>query len=156
MPQNPDSSRRTSRHTSRSSVCRRKLTIDTAALERDFHKLSRKLHPDLMRARAGGAGLEPAPELAAERRLSHAERSCRRTEYLLKLEGAEIEDENSETPRSEDQANRVPADLLEEVFELNMQLEEMRVNEDGRGRSGAARRSGTRAGAIQSDAGLCR
>jgi molecular chaperone HscB len=39
-----------------------------------------------------------------------------------------IEDENSETRDHKEKQNRVPADLLEEVFELNMQLEEMRAN----------------------------
>ena len=40
----------------------------------------------------------------------------------------EIEDENAETRDPKTKQNRVPADLLEEVFELNMQLEEMRAN----------------------------
>jgi molecular chaperone HscB len=48
-----------------------------------------------------------------------------RTEYLLKLEGAEIGEEHSGKDRKD--PSRVPADLLEEVFELNMQLEEMRM-----------------------------
>ena len=50
------------------------------------------------------------------------------TEYLLKLDGAEIGEEHRGKDRK-DQVNtsRVPADLLEEVFELNMQLEEMRM-----------------------------
>jgi molecular chaperone HscB len=51
-----------------------------------------------------------------------------RTAYLLQLEGMRIEDENSETRDPQTKQNRVPADLLEEVFELNMQLEEMRAN----------------------------
>ena len=48
-----------------------------------------------------------------------------RTEYLLKLRGAEIGEEHSGKDRKD--PSRVPADLLEEVFELNMQLEEMRM-----------------------------
>ena len=48
-----------------------------------------------------------------------------RTEYLLKLRGAEIGEEHSGKDRKD--PSRVPADLLEEVFELNMQLEEMRT-----------------------------
>ncbi len=43
-----------------------------------------------------------------------------RTEYLLRLEGVTLPDERSTA--------KPPADLLEEVFELNMQLEEMRMN----------------------------
>ena len=50
----------------------------------------------------------------------------RRTEYLLKLHGAEIGEEHSGKDRRD--PSRVPADLLEEVFDLNMQLEEMRMN----------------------------
>ena len=55
-----------------------------------------------------------------------------RTEYLLKLEGAEIGEEfaaanGKDRQISENGPSRVPADLLEEVFDLNMQLEEMRM-----------------------------
>ncbi|MGA9672244.1 MAG: Fe-S protein assembly co-chaperone HscB, partial [Terracidiphilus sp.] len=51
-----------------------------------------------------------------------------RTEYLLKLEGAEIGEEHAGKDRKGlKDPSRVPADLLEEVFELNMQLEEMRM-----------------------------
>ncbi len=49
----------------------------------------------------------------------------RRTEYLLKLHGAEIGEEHAGKDRKD--PSRVPADLLEEVFDLNMQLEEMRM-----------------------------
>jgi len=48
-----------------------------------------------------------------------------RTEYLLKREGAEIGEEHAGKDRKD--PSRVPADLLEEAFELNMQLEEMRM-----------------------------
>ena len=54
-----------------------------------------------------------------------------RTEYLLKLHGAEIGEEHGgegkDRRKDEMGASRVPADLLEEVFDLNMQLEEMRM-----------------------------
>jgi molecular chaperone HscB len=49
----------------------------------------------------------------------------RRTEYLLKLEGSEIGEEFAGKDKTN--PSRVPADLLEEVFELNMQLDEMRM-----------------------------
>jgi molecular chaperone HscB len=107
----------------------RKLTIDTASLERDFYKLSRKLHPDLY---ARKSAEEQAWSLRQSSLLNDAYRTLKdpvaRTAYLLKLEGMRIEDENSETRDSQTKQNRVPADLLEEVFELNMQLEEMRAN----------------------------
>jgi molecular chaperone HscB len=106
-----------------------KLTIDTSALERDFYKLSRRLHPDLY---ARKSAEEQAWSLRQSSLLNDAYRTLKdpvtRTAYLLKLEGVRIEDENSETRDHKEKQNRVPADLLEEVFELNMQLEEMRAN----------------------------
>ena len=45
-----------------------------------------------------------------------------RTEYLLRLEGVTLADEKSPA--------KTPPELLAEVFELNMQLEEMRMGED--------------------------
>jgi molecular chaperone HscB len=106
-----------------------KLRIDTTALERDFYKLSRQLHPDLYARRSAE---EQAWSLRQSSLLNDAYRTLKdpvaRTAYLLKLEGVRIEDENSETRDAQAKQNRVPADLLEEVFELNMQLEEMRAN----------------------------
>jgi molecular chaperone HscB len=106
-----------------------KLTIDTAALERAFYKLSRKLHPDLY---ARKSAEEQAWSLRQSSLLNDAYRTLKdpvaRTAYLLKLEGVRIEDENTENRDPQAKQNRVPADLLEEVFELNMQLEEMRAN----------------------------
>lgn len=107
----------------------RKLTLDTAALEREFYKLSRKLHPDLY---ARKSAEEQAWSLRRSSLVNDAYRTLKdpvaRTAYLLKLEGMRVEDENSETRDPLVKQNRVPADLLEEVFELNMQLEEMRAN----------------------------
>jgi molecular chaperone HscB len=107
----------------------RKLNIDAAALERDFYKLSRRLHPDLYARKSAD---EQAWSLRQSSLLNDAYRTLKepvaRTAYLLKLEGVRIEDENSETRDLQTKQNRVPADLLEEVFELNMQLEEMRAN----------------------------
>ena len=103
-----------------------KLTIDTSALEKQFYKLSRKLHPDL-HARAGAD--EQAAMLAQSSQLNDAYRTLKnpvtRVEYLLELLGVRI-NENDASKKTD--APRVPADLLEEVFELNMQLEEMRAN----------------------------
>jgi molecular chaperone HscB len=103
----------------------RKLAIDTAALEREFHRLSRKLHPDRF-ARASAD--EQQWSLAATALLNDAYRTLRdplaRIEYLLKLSGLKIGEENS----GKGAMRQPPADLLEEVFDLNMQLEEMRMN----------------------------
>ncbi len=56
-----------------------------------------------------------------------------RTEYLLHLQGVELEEQSktaSEKARVSGEIKKqvVPSDLLEEVFELNMQLEELRMN----------------------------
>ena len=107
-----------------------RLNIDLAALEHEFHRLSRKLHPD----RFGRASEnEKEWSLADTALLNDAYRTLkdpiRRTEYLLKLHGAEIGEEHAGKNRRPNEmgASRAPADLLEEVFELNMQLEEMRM-----------------------------
>jgi molecular chaperone HscB len=110
----------------------RKLTLDTSALERAFYKLSRKLHPDVY---ARASEQEQQWSLEQTSLLNDAYRTLKnpitRTEYLLKLEGVEIEQDRS-SQGSENGAkkeSRMPPDLLEEVFELNMQLEEMRMNQ---------------------------
>jgi molecular chaperone HscB len=56
----------------------------------------------------------------------------KRTEYLLKLEGVELEEQSkqaTEKARATGELKKqvVPPDLLEEMFELNMQLEELRM-----------------------------
>jgi molecular chaperone HscB len=105
----------------------RKLHIDLSALERNFYRLSRKLHPDLY---AQASQQEQQWSLDQTSLLNDAYRTLKnpiaRTEYLLGLEGVVLEAGKSEDGKPKD--SRVPPDLLEEVFELNMQLEEMRMN----------------------------
>jgi molecular chaperone HscB len=102
----------------------RKLKLDAAALEREFYRLSRRLHPDVY---ARASPQEQEWSLANSSLVNDAYRTLKdpikRTEYLLKLEGMAGEDDGGAN-----KADRVPADLLEEVFELNMQLDEMRMN----------------------------
>ena len=104
--------------------------VDLSSLETEFHRLSRKLHPDRF---ARAAENEKEWSLADTALLNDAYRTLkdplRRTEYLLKLEGAEIGEEHAGKDRKAgpNGPSRAPADLLEEVFELNMQLEEMRM-----------------------------
>jgi molecular chaperone HscB len=109
------------------------LVIDTPALEKSFYALSRKLHPDRFAAKPPA---EQAAALAESSRLNDAYRTLKdpiaRTEYLLKLEGIELEEQSSAATaaaRTTGTAKKqiVPEDLLEEAFELNMQLEEMRM-----------------------------
>jgi molecular chaperone HscB len=103
-----------------------RLELDLSALEHEFHRLSRKVHPDRF---ARALENERQWSLADTALLNDAYRTLKdplhRTEYLLKLQGAEIGEEHSGKDRKD--PSRVPADLLEEVFELNMQLEEMRM-----------------------------
>lgn len=112
----------------------RKLNIDTAALEREFYELSRKLHPDLyMRTESQ----EQEWSLQQSSLLNDAYRTLKdpikRTQYLLRLEGVELEEQSktaTDRARETGQVKKqvVPPDLLEEVFEFNMQLEELRMN----------------------------
>jgi molecular chaperone HscB len=106
-----------------------RLNLDLGMLEHQFHKLSRKLHPDRF---ARATPEEQDWSLADTALLNDAYRTLRdpirRTEYLLKLQGAEIGEESAAADgKGRTDPSRVPADLLEEVFDLNMQLEEMRA-----------------------------
>lgn len=108
---------------------KRAFQVDLEQLEREFHRLSRKLHPDRF---ARASEQERDWSLADTALLNDAYRTLKdplfRTEYLLKLEGAEIGEEHAgkNRPQNASDPSRVPPDLLEEVFELNMQIEEMR------------------------------
>src|SRR5271163_462174 len=111
----------------------RQLNLDAVLLEREFYELSRKLHPDLC-ARADKREQEWSLEQSSL--LNDAYRTLKdpikRTEYLLRLEGVELEEQSkaaTEKARSTGEVKKqvVPPDLLEEVFELNMQLEELRM-----------------------------
>jgi molecular chaperone HscB len=112
----------------------RKLNIDTAALEREMFTLSRQLHPDLY---ANASEQEQSWSLEQTSKLNDAYRTLRdpiaRTEYLLKVEGIRVQDRSAaatEAARQSGQLKKpaVPPDLLEEVFDLNMQLDELRAN----------------------------
>jgi molecular chaperone HscB len=98
----------------------RKLTISQDELERRFRELSRKFHPDYY------YNATPAERLASLERSSYlndAYRTLRqpipRLEYLLSLEGMDRR-------RSERGEATVPPALLEEVFALNEELDEIR------------------------------
>src|SRR5664280_2887047 len=94
------------------------LVIDTAALEKSFYALSRKLHPDRFAAKPAA---EQEAALAESSRLNDAYRTLKdpiaRTEYLLQLEGVELEEQSksaTEAARATGTAKKqiVPADLL--------------------------------------------
>jgi molecular chaperone HscB len=111
----------------------RKLDLDVAALDKDFYELSRKLHPDL-NAQAGSQ--EQEWSLQQSSLLNDAHRTLKdpikRTQYLLRLEGVELEEQSKtamEQARSTGEIKKqiVPPELLAEVFDLNIQLEELRA-----------------------------
>jgi molecular chaperone HscB len=111
----------------------RKLEMEEAALEREFYALSRKLHPDVY-SRASVREQEWSLEKTSQ--LNDAYRTLKdpisRTEYLLTLEGIQLEEQSktaTENARASgvDKRQTVPAELLEEAFELNMLLEEAKM-----------------------------
>jgi molecular chaperone HscB len=96
----------------------RKLWIEMGALEQKFLQLSWKLHPDNFVSAS-----EEQRELSLKRssELNDAYRVLRhpvaRVEYLLAIEGERKEGEKKQ---------QAPPELLEEVFELNESLDELR------------------------------
>ncbi|MFC6646036.1 Fe-S protein assembly co-chaperone HscB [Granulicella cerasi] len=112
----------------------RHLNIDLQALEKTFYAQSRRLHPDRFAAKPAE---EQEAALVASSRLNDAYRTLKdpvaRTEYLLSLEGVQMEEQSraaTDAAKASGTAKKqvAPPDLLEEAFELNMQLEEMRMN----------------------------
>jgi molecular chaperone HscB len=95
--------------------------IDLADLQERFYSLSRRLHPDL-HARASARDRQYSLEATAI--LNDAYRTLRdpvaRAEYLLKEQTAEP---GGHKPKD------IPPELLEEVFELNEALEELRAGD---------------------------
>ena len=96
----------------------RKLSIDLSLLEQKFLQLSWKLHPDNFVNAS-----EPERELSLKKssELNDAYRALRdplaRVEYLLEIEGERKEGQTKQ---------QAPPELLEEVFELNESLDELR------------------------------
>src|SRR6266702_7943337 len=73
----------------------RKLNLDTALLEQEFYALSRRLHPDMS---AQAESQEREWSLQQSSLLNDAYRTLKdpikRTEYLLRLEGVELEEQS--------------------------------------------------------------
>ncbi len=95
-----------------------KLAIDPDDLQQRFYTMSRLLHPDRFTRRSER---ERQHSLEATAILNDGYRVLRdpiaRAEYILKEKGFNI---------GEQRTKDVPPELLEEVFELNMALEELR------------------------------
>jgi molecular chaperone HscB len=96
-----------------------KLRLDPAELERRFHQLSWKLHPDNF-VRAGD--YERNLSLERSSQLNDAYRTLRdpvrRVEYLLLRHGLRKEGTTKQ---------QAPPELLQEVFELNEWLDQLRL-----------------------------
>ncbi len=96
----------------------RKLWIEMGALEQKFLQLSWKLHPDNF---VNASEHERELSLRRSSELNDAYRTLSdpvgRVEYLLGIEGARKEGEHRQ---------QAPPELLEEVFELNESLDELR------------------------------
>jgi len=112
------------------------LHLDLAALEKTFYAQSRKLHPDRFASQPPEA---QQSALAASSQLNDAYRTLRdpilRTEYLLSLQGIQLEEQSraatDAAKATGTQKKQVaPPDLLEEAFELNMALEELKMGDD--------------------------
>jgi len=112
------------------------LHIELAALEKTFYAQSRKLHPDRFASQPPEAQQNA---LAASSQLNDAYRTLRdpilRTEYLLSLQGIQLEEQSraaTDLAKASGTAKKqvAPPDLLEEAFELNMALEEMKMGGD--------------------------
>lgn len=109
-----------------------KLVVDLPDLQKRFYDLSRQWHPDKFGRKSAA---EQAQALDATSILNDGYRTLRdpvkRAEYLLTEEGF---------PIAEQRSKDVPPELLEEVFELNMMLEELKSGEeDARPQLAAAR-----------------
>ena len=99
----------------------RKLNLDVQDLEQRFRSLSRQFHPDYF---YNATPAERRASLERSSYLNDAYRTLRnpisRIEYLLQVEGM--------APKGPEQAARqVPPALLEEVFALNEELDEVRA-----------------------------
>ena len=112
------------------------LHIDLPALEKSFYAQSRRLHPDRFAARPAE---EQQAALAASSTLNDAYRTLRdpilRTEYLLTREGIQLEEQSraatdAAKASGTEKKQVAPPDLLEEAFELNMALEELKMGDD--------------------------
>src|SRR5437764_8765887 len=96
----------------------RKLWIEMSGLEQKFLQLSWKLHPDKF---VNASEEERELSLRRSSELNDAYRALKdpvaRVEYLLAIEGERKEGEKKQ---------QAPPELLEEVFELNESLDELR------------------------------
>jgi molecular chaperone HscB len=98
----------------------RKLNLDPKLLEQQFRALSRQFHPDYF---YNSPPTERRASLERSSYLNDAYRTLKqpvsRVSYLLEVEGVL-------KPSDHESGKKVPASLLEEVFALNEELDEVR------------------------------
>lgn len=118
----------------------RKLAIDAAALERVYHELSRRIHPDRF------AQKPPRTRDASLRSTALLTRSYRtlrdpiaRGRYWLELRGQKLGDNNQ----------HVPPELAELVFEVQDELEAARAEKSAGNAARAAHTVGARRGELK-------
>jgi molecular chaperone HscB len=111
----------------------RRLTLDMSLLEQRFRELSRAYHPDYF---YNASQRERLDSLEKSSHLNDAYRTLRdpaaRIEYLLSLEGLPVTKPGEGSPK-------VPPALLEEVFALNEELDEIREAREAGREPGALR-----------------
>ena len=107
----------------------KRLGLDPKELERTFHELSRKYHPDYF-TNAPTEDRQRALQMTAT--LNDAYRTLRhpvrRVEHLLGIEGFKPD------------GSKVPKSFLMEIFEINEQLEEVKSGAAGKDQIDALRR----------------
>jgi len=112
----------------------RRLTVDPQELERNFRELSRKFHPDYY---YNASSTERLASLERSSYLNDAYRALKnpaaRIEHLLAIEGLP-------PAKSEGGSAKVPPALLEEVFALNEELDEIREARESGADAGMLRR----------------
>jgi molecular chaperone HscB len=101
----------------------RRLALDSEALQKRFYELSRHWHPDRFGRKSPK---EQAEALEATAIINDGYRTLRdpvkRAEYLLAEKGF---------PIGEQRSRDVPPELLEEVFDLNIAVEELKEGDEG-------------------------
>ncbi len=109
----------------------KKLVIDPTALERTYHDLSRRIHPDkfaTQNARVRSASLRATALLTRANRTLRD--SVSRGLYWLELHGEKLGANN----------NQVPPDLAELVFEVQEQIADLDSDESGVARTSISTR----------------
>ncbi len=122
----------------------RRFALDPRELEREYLARSRELHPDFHQA---GSSAQQAVSLEMTSRLNEAYTVLRdpfqRAEYLLKLEGGPAPGELKE----------MPPEFLEEMLELRMEIEELKMEAASPARSAMEKRLTERRETMLSEVG---